>query len=360
MAEVRLPANTDGTVLEICQSIPGQLLAAGEYEAAREAVLAMVALAGTGVLPHGGKRKTKKPDAAGNLWFVQTAYVYYKLTGDQETWRSALLGLCKRITQGVIAGLFEGTAMGDGGLLSGRGSVPAIMELNVLWYSALSILAEELRAAGDTAGDHFERLGGRFRRSFLKAYWCEAHECLCDPARLQAEGHGAAGEIPEGAQLLTAVVPFSAVPRTKQRQIVDAVAKVARRELGIVVSAESAGVKRDPRGELVSPLFLAWLAEGHVRTSDTPATSLAEAITWMAGVQKVLEETGGLSRLYVGAAPAKVAGNAAPHGPTMAEVRRVLTSLEVASGRPIGNSKRTRITGSLMPTVAPPTGEPRV
>ncbi len=351
MVEIRLPANTNGTVLEASQAMPGQLLLEGDYEAALQMVAGLAESAGEGVLPSGGKGK-KKPEVAGNLWFVQAAYTYYKQTGDEATWRGPLLGLAKRIAQAVVTGAFKGMTMGDGGLLSGKGTMAAVLEVNLLWYSVLSILAEELRRAGDAGGDHFERLAGRFRRSFLKAYWCDAHGCLCDPAQVTAEGHAAASVLPEAGQLLTAVVSFSAVPRTKQRQLVDAVAKAGRRDLGMVVSRESAGVKRELSGELVSPMHLAWLAEGHVRTSDTPATSLAEAISWMSGVQKVLEETGALARWYMDGVPAKVRENVAVHGPTMAEVRRVWLSLEAAAGRPLGNSKRTRITWNLVPTIA--------
>ena len=62
------------------------------------------------------------------------------------------------------------------------------------------------------------------------------------------------------------------------------------------------------RGELVSPMHLAWLAEGHVRTSDTPAMSVAEAISWMEPPQKMLTERGSLVRLYVEGVAAEVGG----------------------------------------------------
>ncbi|MEI8197222.1 MAG: hypothetical protein WCI73_15090 [Phycisphaerae bacterium] len=45
-------------------------------------------------------------------------------------------------------------------------------------------------------------------------------------------------------------------------------------------------------------------------------------------------------------------GAAMPHGPSAAEVYRVWHGLQQIAERPIGNSKRSRITGSLMPTAA--------
>jgi glycogen debranching enzyme len=114
--------------------------------------------------------------------------------------------------------------MNDGGLLlaSGKGADPAALARNALWYNALAILAEELRKVGDHTGDHFDRLAGRFRRSFMKSFWCEPHQSFCDATERQREDHAAA---PLAAfnpdQLLLLILPMSAIPRTKQRQIVD-------------------------------------------------------------------------------------------------------------------------------------------
>jgi hypothetical protein len=101
--------------------------------------------------------------------------------------------------------------------------------------------------------------------------------------------------------------------------------------------------------EVFSPLYLAWLAEGHVRTSDTPATAVAEAIDFMRHVHGMLEAHGVLAKYYTDEGAAAVTDNVAAHGPTMAEVLRVWRGLQAAMDKPIGNSKRTRITGVLTP-----------
>src|SRR6185369_5378730 len=69
-------------------------------------------------------------------------------------------------------------------------SIP--LRVNALWYAALDSTAQALRdmppssAAGgppvrDPSAEHFERLAGRFRRSFAKLYWCEDHGRICPP-----------------------------------------------------------------------------------------------------------------------------------------------------------------------------------
>jgi hypothetical protein len=141
-------------------------------------------------------------------------------------------------------------------------------------------------------------------------------------------------------QLLMAVVAFSAIPRTKQRPVIDMLRRQRTGRLGVRIDSPTVAY---------SPLLLAWLAEGHVRTSDMPATAVAEATDWLRPLRQQLAETGTLAETY------DEAGRplAPPHEPSRAEVQRVWLGLQEAAERPIGNSKRTRITENLMPTIKP-------
>ena len=147
MAAGGLLGDTDGSVLEVCQALPGQLLVPGEYAAARQVLMELGATGGFGVLPGAGRRKGRKPDVLANLWFVQSVHVLPAVAGE-GTWRGKLLGQAQEIVQGLIAGKFAGIQMGDGGLLGGRdGAASRLLEINIMWYDVLSILGEEVRRA---------------------------------------------------------------------------------------------------------------------------------------------------------------------------------------------------------------------
>ena len=147
--------------------------------------------------------------------------------------------------------------------------------------------------------------------------------------------------LPPANQVLNATLPFSAIPRTKQRQAIDAVRKPGQREMGMLIGGNTVAEAMKEGGE-VSPLLLLWMTEGHVRTSDTPATAVAEAMTWLLPLREHLERTGTLAETYTAEATKGAEGKKA-HGPTMAEAARVWRWLKEAADKPLGNSKRTRI-----------------
>ena len=335
-----VPHSHDKSAL-ICQSVPGHFLSQGDAAGAARILTGLVDAAGTGWIPSKLGVRSTVPDPLTHFWFAHAAYAYWKTTKDQETWAAKLLPMIKRMVQGMISGAFAGTTMNDGGMLMGVDDEP--MFVNSLWYNAMGILAEQLPLVGDRAGDHFERLGGRFRRSYLKAFWCDQHNCLCDSGIRDDPAHNAADYLPPPTQSVNATLPFSAIPRTKQRQAIDAVRKHGLREMGMIVGgATVTDAARHHHGGHVSPLFLAWLAEGHVRTSDTPATAVAEATAWIAPLKHHLDRTAVLAEHYkTDATSATDAGK--PHGPTMDETLRVWLWLTEMGQRPLGNSKRTRI-----------------
>src|SRR6185437_2265351 len=102
----------------------------------------------------------------------------------------------------------DGFMGGDGLLSLGEGSAQKPVGLNALWFSVMSLLAEELTRVKDPMDDHFDRLAGRFRRSFTKLFWCDAHRCLCEPRVQMGVDHLRWHADPD--QLLAVVLPFSA------------------------------------------------------------------------------------------------------------------------------------------------------
>ena len=134
------------------------------------------------------------------------------------------------------------------------------IRINALWYFALEMTAQTLQhplpsgGAKDPSGHHFERLAGRFRRSFAKHFWCEEHGCLCSPT---AAWRGGAdhGFLPDPDQLLITMFTVSPLPRTKQRQILARITAHSMGNLGVKLHHPVHGV-------VESPLHRAWLAQG--------------------------------------------------------------------------------------------------
>jgi hypothetical protein len=325
--------HTHRSVLEICQALPGYLLANERYETAREVLLRLVDYAGLGVVPsHPGKYKPPA-DAATNFWFAHAAYAYAQASGDRATWENALLPLVKRIAQTLISSSLGDTTMTDAGLVVESGGKDGIspLGLNVLWFSMLTMLSEELAKAGDGSASHFDRLAGRFRRSFVKAFWCAPHQCLCEPRAQAAAGHYRANFVPAPDQLLAVVLPFSPVAQTKQRQIVASLKAANVSELGMRVpwtlNVEAGDrVRSGRKPEIVSPLYLAWLAEALLKVSDGSPEAVAQADQWMQSLNSFeAENDGHLAWLYElrSQRPAGDGQRRVTHGPTVAEVARV-------------------------------------
>ena len=370
------PFQTDGTVVQYCQTMPGALLAQGKFEQARAFLAVLAKCAQEGALPNHFSEidlaskpahhpaPVGSPSALASLWFIQAAYVYYSCQNEPAFWRQTLLPAMKRLGLSIVGGEFPNLRMDDGGLLESTDTIARPLIVNILWDNALSILDEELKAAGDPGCKHFEHLRGRFKRSFLKMFWLDDRNFLLPPAKLiyavppatdaaapppspvsdPAPPSASPSSEADPAQLLMTVLAFSAVPRTKQRLVVDWLKTRRLGIYGLQVDSAASGPA------CYSPLLLAWLAEGHVRTSDMPATTIAEAKTLLQNCYELLSRTGTLSEFYdaqgqpVGAAPY------IPHGPSAAEVYRVWHGLLQVAERPLGNSKRSRITGGLMPT----------
>jgi hypothetical protein len=245
-----------------------------DLEGLRQVLAAAHADAGDGALLPGND---PDGDVEASLWFLQAAHAFSQRGGDGAFVRETLLPRAKKIVQSVIAGAHGSVRMDDGGMLVAEEA--DALRLNGLWYAALETLGDGLRAVGDRAGDHFERLAGRFRRSFAKAYWCETHGSVCTPGGANRdENHKAAATLPAADQVLLSVLPASPIPRTKQRQ---ALLRVKSTALGAV------GVKVERDGVVLeSVVHRLWLARALAATAENAAAGRAEAADVLRGLRE--------------------------------------------------------------------------
>ena len=140
-------------IADLCQAFPGALMTGSGFTRAREFLLSLQAFAGAKYLPRltpktpAGK-PSRTPDLFANLWFIQSSYAYYLASHDEPTWQKALLPFAKHVAQGVISDVFASTHMDDGGLLGAAKTRSAdtspfpALQLNILWYNAISIISQ--------------------------------------------------------------------------------------------------------------------------------------------------------------------------------------------------------------------------
>lgn len=273
----------------LAASIPGMYLAKKDLAGASATFERLAAAAGAGSLPV--SESDPRVDGEGTLWLICAAHLYARAGGDKEL-STKLLEISKRGLQEFISAKgLGGITMDNGGMLvpGPEQSTSDAIRLNSLWYSALESTAADLGAVKPGSGDHFERLAGRFRRTFAKSHWCDCHNCVCPP---HVRDNGKHGELPSADQLLLTMLPASPVPRTKQRQLVQAVREktVTDAKLGVLVIHKKHGV-------VESTMHRAWMAMGIVNSADNRAAGVAEAQTIIKPLAAMIS-TGGVAAFY--------------------------------------------------------------
>ena len=307
-----------------CAALPGRFLFPPQIPLATAAFQRILDALKNGLIP----TEKSKPNPLANLWFMRAAHLYASAGGDPLFFSTHLLPLCKKIIQDFISpsGL-GGVLMDDGGLIippayHTPSASPALvlhpgLRINALWYSGLETTGVALKSAGDRSGDHFERLAGRFRRSFAKSYWCDPHACVCIPDEKSLDSHPADSPSLSPDQLLLTILPASPIPRTKQRQILHAVRAKSLGELGIVFNHPA-------HGPVESILHRAWLVTGLLSSADSRNSALPEATEIAAPLLSLLAASpDGLPALYKSGQPLE------PHPDplTTAEVHTALALL---------------------------------
>jgi hypothetical protein len=285
--------------------MPARLRMLGGMAWARQELETIVAHLHEGILI----RRLGRGDVLANLMLVRAAHEFAAAAqicpsvqegrGHLEFAGKILLPMCKRIVQEFISEKgMDGIWMDDGGLLAGlarRGrknaALMASLRLNALWYAALEATGMALRglppmsaAPKDPSGDHFERLAGRFRRAFTKAYWCEEHQRICPRESRQGNLHD---DLPDAEQLLLMVLPASPMARTKQ---IGVLKQMETRALGPV----GVWVRHREHGLVESLLHRAWLAQalGNLADSETDRQRAVNAARPLTAVWELVNATG--------------------------------------------------------------------
>ncbi|MCL2647596.1 MAG: hypothetical protein FWD61_11415 [Phycisphaerales bacterium] len=282
----------------VAASIPGMYLFSGDGVSVGEMLLRLAESAAAGALPVSAV--DARVDVEASLWFLRAMHVFAKKREKEGGGDGELIDKLRQTARQMVQQFISeqgvgGMIMDHGGMLTAApspfGQQPnEVLRLNALWYSALDATAADLKAAGDRSGDHFDRLAGRFRRTFVKTFWCDAHCCICPPHTRQTDSHG---ELPEPDQLLLSILPASPLPRTKQRQMVQTLQERVLKgcETGI-------WMQHPTLGRVESIVHRAWLALSMVNCADNRAAAVPQARAVLAPLEPLLNSATGIAAFY--------------------------------------------------------------
>ena len=184
-------------------SLPGLTLETGRIETARQILLTFAAHLSQGMLPNrfpdaGDAPEYNTVDAA--LWFCEAVRAFAAHSGDYETVRTHLYTALCEVFDWHRRGTRYGIGMDADGLL--RCGAPGVqltwmdakignrvvtpragkpVEVQALWYNAVSVIEEMARRFEDAArASECRAVIGRIRASFLPLFWNAGRNCLYD------------------------------------------------------------------------------------------------------------------------------------------------------------------------------------
>jgi predicted glycogen debranching enzyme len=174
-------------------SLEGLALSTGRYKEARWILRTFANYIRDGLIPNffpDGENEGLYHTADATLWFFHALHRYVSSTGDRDTLRLLLPRLTDIIehhTRGTHFGIHADPAdglltqgaegyqltwmdakVGDWVVTPRRGKA---VEINALWYNALSLLGEWLAEEGDARSQQFQGQADRVKESFNQRFW---------------------------------------------------------------------------------------------------------------------------------------------------------------------------------------------
>ncbi|MBI1335863.1 MAG: hypothetical protein GC164_02745 [Phycisphaera sp.] len=228
-------------------ALPGLLLTTGRFDEALEVLRVFAGSIRNGLVPN--RFDDYSEDAAhyntvdASLWYVHAAVEYVKASGDSKSWDSFLCEACRSIVDAYIRGTDEEIRMaGDGLITAGNPGTQLTwmdaacngvvftprhgkaVEINALWFSALSSLAEMLKSSDKQAAGHYNKLLARIKRSFAKVFW-DPGDYLVDHVYTDDQNREHRDTSIRPNQIFVCSLPNSPLPLTKQKLVLAAVEK---------------------------------------------------------------------------------------------------------------------------------------
>jgi predicted glycogen debranching enzyme len=223
-------------------SLPGLCLTTGRYDDAKKILKAFAESVSGGMLPNRFPDFGEAPEyntVDATLWYFHAVYKYFQYTGDKD-FVCTLLPILKNIIEWHYKGtryaihvdadelLYAGqngvqltwmdAKVGDWVVTPRKGKA---VEINALWYNALSIMSELLTEAGEVKeAEIFKQRAERVHASFNQKFWNKSLNYLYD----FIDGDHCNEDLRPN-QIYALSLPFSLLPRDKAQKVFKAVSE---------------------------------------------------------------------------------------------------------------------------------------
>ena len=237
-------------------ALPGLLLATGRFTEAHSTLRAFAGVIRDGLVPNRfddyDQQAAHYNTVDASLWFIHAVIEYVNQSGDRDAWQDDLAGAVVRIIDAYVKGTRYDIKMSGDGLISagseqtqltwmdaacnGKAFTPRFgkaVEINALWYHALTATARLISAQDPPTADHYVKLASRVKRAFAKTFWNENGGCLYDHVWTDVSGQQHIDSSFRPNQIFAAALGHSPLPCTKQQRIVRAVGEHLLTPLGL-------------------------------------------------------------------------------------------------------------------------------
>ena len=218
-------------------ALPGLCLATSRHDDAKKILRTYARYANAGMVPNHFPDAGEAPEynaVDATLWFFVAAHRYLEASGDEEFVLGELLPVFEDIVAWHLRGTRYGIRVDDDGLLLARSpGVPLTwmdakvgdwvvtprygkpVEVQALWYNALSILADlEKRAGRDAESARFLTRAKQVKELFVEIFWNAQASCLFDVV----DGDRKEASIRPN-QIFALSLPYPLLPKHKARAV---------------------------------------------------------------------------------------------------------------------------------------------
>lgn len=193
-------------------ALPGLLLCTERFDDAKDVLTTFAEAVNEGMIPnrfddYGGQPHYNSIDAS--LWFVHAAFEYLRTSGDNETFQSRILPAIECIVESYRKGTRFGIHADKDGLITGGDAETQLtwmdakcggiaftprygkaVEVNSLWYNAMCDLGEYYREQDGEKAEHYGRIAGQVRESFVRLFWNDEagylNDCILPDGKIDA------------------------------------------------------------------------------------------------------------------------------------------------------------------------------
>jgi len=317
-------------------SLPGLTLVTGRYEIARDILLAFARSVDRGMLPNRFPDAGETPEynaVDATLWYFEAVRAYLQYRDDYEFVRKHLYSKLREIVDWHVKGTRYGIRADSDGLLQcGEPGVqltwmdakvghwvvtPRIgkpVEIQALWFNALSVLRDLAGRFGDTGSEAtLAGLANTAKASFIDSFWNADTNCLFDVVNGEERD---ASVRPN--QILAVSLFHSMLPPAMAKQVVEVVERELRTPLGLR-SLSPAHQNYRPRyeGDVLSrdsayhqgtvwPWLMGPFSTAYLKVHSHSPAAISQAEEWLRGFEGHLSEAG-IGQI------SEVAGAEAPH-----------------------------------------------